>query len=352
MHFLVRSLGFAVACLAGLFALAAPVSASALSPLPAAYQGTLPCASCAGIEYTLVLHSDQSYRLRMVYQGVPGNNRFDDLGRWVMSAHGNLLVLQGQAGDRMYFRVRSPDLLTLQDLEGRDIVSTLNYTLQRTEPLPTLVLKLYPLKGMYMTLADAGLLEECASGLRYPVQQAADNARLETVYLKARTAVGQPLMVSLYAQLGLVPAAEAGASSREGIVPLRFEEVLPGAVCPPRLEALPLQNTPWTLFELNGKPVAMPESRRPPGLRLDEESGRLSASGGCNQMVGSYKVDGKSLTMSALAATRMACLHSGDVEYELAQAMQNTRHWNVLGDRLQLEDALGRVLARFNRQPD
>ena len=52
---------------------------------PAAYAGPLPCADCSGIETTLVLHPDGSYRIRERYVGERAPNDFVRIGRWSLS---------------------------------------------------------------------------------------------------------------------------------------------------------------------------------------------------------------------------------------------------------------------------
>ncbi|HAV74748.1 MULTISPECIES: hypothetical protein [unclassified Limnobacter] len=65
-----------------------------------------------------------------------------------------------------------------------NILSTLNYSLNRTATGDVPDLKLFPLTGLYRYFADAGRFIECASGLNLPVVTMGDNAKLENAYLQ------------------------------------------------------------------------------------------------------------------------------------------------------------------------
>lgn len=323
-------------------AAAMPASAN----LPATFTGTLPCASCEGIETRITFQADNTFFMTQTYVGQPGPNRADDLGRWVMSEYGNIAVLKGQRGDVRYFRMDAPDALHMLDIEGRTIHSKLNYTLRRATQPDAIDLKLFPLNGEYQYLADAGLFKECTSGLVFPVMQAGDNARLESAYLAMRQEPGRPVSASVYGQIKMAPGAEEGSRERPSLLPLRFESVEHGS-CGPLLTAAELSDQFWTLVQLNGKPVVLPENQRAPGLTFHAENNRLSGSGGCNQLVGAYTVNQRLIDINMLAATRMACFHEGDIEQEFMRTLGQVKSWNILGQRLELYDQLGSMLARF-----
>jgi hypothetical protein len=48
-----------------------------------------------------------------------------------------------------------------------------------------------------------------------------------------------------------------------------------------------------------------------------------------------------------MAATRIACSGTADIERAFGNAMRNASFWRILGDRLELYDASGVRLARF-----
>jgi putative lipoprotein len=109
----------------------------------------------------------------------------------------------------------------------------------------------------------------------------------------------------------------------------------------------PLVETHWTLVELGGSAIAQTPTGREPHLLLIEEEHRAAATGGCNQMTGSYETSGSSLTFSKFAATQRACPDGMDRDQALAKALASTASFQIEGTQLALMDASGTVLARF-----
>lgn len=75
-----------------------------------------------------------------------------------------------------------------------------------------------------------------------------------------------------------------------------------------------------------------------------DANGRLSGSGGCNRFTGSYRADGKSLSIGPLAATRKACAQpEGVMQQEAAylRALESAATAQREGDRLELRTATG-----------
>ena len=102
-----------------------------------------------------------------------------------------------------------------------------------------------------------------------------------------------------------------------------------------------IANTSWSVLSVNGRPA-------PGGERYAVQftGDRISARFGCNSMVGSYQLDGQSLTAGALAMTRMACPDMS-MEADAAQILsQPVRlEWSA-GDRLTLSNAAGAIVLR------
>ena len=89
--------------------------------------------------------------------------------------------------------------------------------------------------------------------------------------------------------------------------------------------------------------------RHAPSLRFD--AGRVAGTGGCNRFGGSYKLEGDALSFSPLAATRMACPEAiMKAEQDFFSLLGAVRGIGFEGDRLELKDATGKVLARFVRR--
>ncbi len=117
----------------------------------------------------------------------------------------------------------------------------------------------------------------------------------------------------------------------------------------PHVATRPLVGTHWVLVELAGRSIMKTPTGREPHLVLLEDEQRAVATGGCNQMSGTYQVspDEGGLTFSQLIATQRACSDGMDRDRALAEALEATARYRVDTDRLQLTDASGAVRARF-----
>jgi len=96
------------------------------------FGGTLPCASCPGIDTTLVLNPDGSYAISEAYQDEPGPAIEMD-GTWTAEANGQRIRLDPNSKteqDRL-FAIASQQQITQLDPEGRAVESGLDYSLSR-----------------------------------------------------------------------------------------------------------------------------------------------------------------------------------------------------------------------------
>lgn len=96
------------------------------------FSGTLPCASCPGIDTTLELDAEGTYAIAEVYQDEDGPAIETD-GTWTVEASNGQVRLDPNsksAQDRL-FAISSNDQLTQLDLEGQPIDSALDYSLDR-----------------------------------------------------------------------------------------------------------------------------------------------------------------------------------------------------------------------------
>jgi uncharacterized lipoprotein YbaY/heat shock protein HslJ len=109
-----------------------------------------------------------------------------------------------------------------------------------------------------------------------------------------------------------------------------------------------LKNTYWKLIELDGKQVTMaPTQAREVRITLASEDSRLTAFGGCNQLAGSYVLDGSKLKFTQMISTLMACEPPFmEIESHVLKTLSATSNYRIDGEQLTL---LGgeRVLARF-----
>ncbi len=97
------------------------------------FSGVLPCASCPGIDTALTLRGDGSFRLSETYQDEPGGGPFVSAGHWRTEQDGKRLRLNpiGKADQERLYEIVSRDEIRMLDLEGKPIVSGLDYSLRR-----------------------------------------------------------------------------------------------------------------------------------------------------------------------------------------------------------------------------
>ena len=97
--------------------------------VPGIYMGTLPCADCSGIEYTLTMNPDSTFVLKSTYLGKPADrNVFIEAGSWTLIAP---RMLQLELPQKIVFlKSKGKNLLWL-DNQGTEIKSAQNYQLSR-----------------------------------------------------------------------------------------------------------------------------------------------------------------------------------------------------------------------------
>ncbi len=327
-----------------------PPGAKPFGPLPASFTGDLPCADCEALRYRLNLFADHSYFLGTEYVGRKVGSHYD-IGTWIVSADDRTLTLKGGREAPEHFRVVDKQTLHKLALDGRDIESTLNYSLLRTPRFEPIEPRL-PMRGMFRYLADAVSFTECLTGQRWPVATQGQYATLEREYVKLRKEPGEPLLASVAGEVRQLPRME-GKGMQPTLVVNRFIDVRPGESCGPRPATAGLLDMDWVLTALNGVPVpfASHQGPRGPSLVLHADSQRVAGFTGCNRLSGSYLLKGSELTFGALAGTMMACVEGMETEKAFLEALAQVRSWRIAGIHLELLDAGGTVLARFVARP-
>ena len=106
-----------------------------------------------------------------------------------------------------------------------------------------------------------------------------------------------------------------------------------------------LEGTYWKAIELAGQPTPAQDATREAHLQF--QAGRVFGSDGCNQLTGSYQLNGERVTFGQMAGTLMACLDESGTEEPFRNALKNASRLTIAGDRLELLDAAGTRLAAF-----
>ncbi|MEO1003219.1 MAG: META domain-containing protein [Cyanobacteria bacterium J06638_7] len=323
----------------------------ALGPLPATWVGDLPGAS-GPIRWHVDLEADGTYQLRRTYLNRDPARGFDDIGRWQLEPGSGRLVLRGGREAPVFLQpILGGSALRKLDLQGRPIRSRLNDRLTRLgQPAP--IDPRLNLVGLFRYLADAPSIQLCANGRTLPVAMEGEYLALERAYLQTQAA-GAPRLAVLEGLITTRPSMEESQPPRRTLVVEHFARLSDQQSCP-GAEALPLRGTSWRLrsLETAGGP-AQPPAGRPVELQCDKDSDRVSGSGGCNRLMGGFSLDDKTLRFSPLASTRMACAGPVmDFERRVFRALEQVRGWRIEGSELELLDAGGRPLLRYQASSD
>lgn len=106
-----------------------------------------------------------------------------------------------------------------------------------------------------------------------------------------------------------------------------------------------------TGYHDGGSAVVSPVQGSTPTLAFAED-GTLSGTGGCNQLTGSFEVDGNAITIGPLASTMMSCEEPAGVmeqEAALVVALNSAAVYTIEGERLELRRADAVMAATLTR---
>ena len=109
----------------------------------------------------------------------------------------------------------------------------------------------------------------------------------------------------------------------------------------------PLLNTYWKLTRLGELVVTTPQDAREIHFVMHPENQRVTGFSGCNQMMGSYVLDGSELRFERMGGTLMACVPNVDLERRFLGMFGQVAGWEIRGETLQLLDANRKPLAVF-----
>ena len=319
---------------------------------PVTYSGVLPCVACVGRQFTLSLRPDGLFLLRQVYLSKEkGKDKtLVEQGSWRSTTDGSRLSLWGGIELHRQFAIRDAGTLSLLDERGREIQSTLNYNLVRSETFDPIE-QPFRKRWMYVREAERGFAIDCIKGLRFPVAEERDMAALNTAYGTAKPAESAPLVVEFEGHFSRRPQAQ-GSGDEEVVVVDKFLLVSPGEGCTGSLPVGGLENTYWKLVELNGRSIDIGPGQQEAHLRLESVLRRVTVSGGCNSLRGGYQVNSGNLSFTPMAGTKKACPEAVmDQESALLKALEATATFRLFTEALELYGQ-GKRLARFEKEDD
>ena len=318
----------------------------------AAYAGTLPCADCAGIETTLALHPDGSYRIRALYLGKEAPNVFVSVGRWGYRADSiPRVTLFAMAGDR-HFALTDPLTLVALGTDGSPIEGDAPKTLSRVVA-PEALDGVARVRGEFRYFADAATLVACDGGRQYPVAGDSAFIRLQRAFREHSLGTGASVVMELQGRLATRPGGEVGTLAETFVVD-SFTVLEPRAACEASRVRAAMAVGDWQLRALDGDTLPTLERGLQPTLRfLIGELGdkTLSGNAGCNRFTGPVVLRGLDLVGRPVAMTRRMCVDSLANEREARYAKSFSEGgWFRLDDNELVLSRGGVERARFYRR--
>lgn len=143
----------------------------------------------------------------------------------------------------------------------------------------------------------------------------------------------------------------ARSAFRRMALPLLLATAAAAAGCTSVSLDQPIESRTWRLASIDSQPVIPSDDpRQAAQVVFDGGAQRVSGSGGCNRISGSYQRTGAQLKIGPMVSTRMACLDAsrGQLETRFLAALQATTSYSVAGNELILLDARGQTLAKLD----
>lgn len=104
----------------------------------------------------------------------------------------------------------------------------------------------------------------------------------------------------------------------------------------------PFEGTPWRLVQLEGQavPSAGGDLKAEPRVQFRASDSRLTGTGGCNSLSGSYRRNDRVLRIGPVISTRMACADPDRtaIEARFIAALEATTSFDLKGAQLTLLD--------------
>jgi heat shock protein HslJ len=112
-----------------------------------------------------------------------------------------------------------------------------------------------------------------------------------------------------------------------------------------------ITETSWKLVSLHGEQVPMHEDQREAHIILKPEGNKVTGSGGCNVLNGTYELgDGSSILFSKMATTMMSCPDM-ETEQQFLKVFEKAETYRVKGDTLLLNNSNENTLAKLVSAP-
>jgi len=309
---------------------------------PSTYYAEIPNGNNGKMEVTLNFLNGMNFMLKKVF--VEKENRtIISIGTIDMDTTVvNVMLLKGTGGITRRVRIKDSTLsaIILLDVNGKELKPELKKK-KEFEPITDP----FPMKGMFSYMADAPLFIECSSKMKFPVEMEKDYISLEREYLSNTEEPGKPLLTTLTGSLIPRPRMEGKGETLTLIVE-KFDKVWQKRNCKSTLSTANLKNTYWKLLEIDGKKIKIPSNVRELHFVLRNDGKTVKGFSGCNNFMGSYKVNGNNIEFGPMAGTRKFCKETMDIEKAFLQVFDKTNNYKIFGEHLELYHN-NKLIAKF-----
>ncbi len=200
------------------------------------------------------------------------------------------------------------------------------------------------LKGMFTYFADAAIFVDCKSQKKFSVAMEQDYIVLEREYLSLAEA-GNPIMVVVKGRIISRPKVD-GEGEEATLLIEKLKNIWPDKNCNNNIEKISLTNRPWKLAELEGIKIDVEQGSEMAYFILKENDNTLSGFGGCNNFMGSYKLEENRIKIGPLAGTRRFCSDKKEVENKFLNILEMADRVEIIKEILTLYQE-EKPLARF-----
>jgi len=102
-----------------------------------------------------------------------------------------------------------------------------------------------------------------------------------------------------------------------------------------RMHGQEILNKEWVIVKIEKEKITT-DVEKAPWIKLSER--RVSGFSGCNRLMGSYLLEGKTLFFSQLGGTKMFCFDTQELEDKFMKTLSKTHFWKSKRGKLYLFD--------------
>ncbi len=284
------------------------------------FEGVLPCADCPGIAYHINLYRDGRFEVRQEYLE-RGHVELIS-GTWLLDKRS--LHLVNQQTTLPIFHFRSNRHLVMTDLNGKPILVSENYQLERQEGLKKLDPR-QPMLGMYQLQHNQATFVQCQTGESLTVANTQNHLPMMRLYQQDQRFNNKAVIATL------VGRKSTDEQHGEMLYIDKFEQFWPNATCPDQFAQKQLQGIVWRAEKIANRYI--PHQLN---VRLIFDKDRLYGFSGCNNFNASYQQRANTLNVQQLASTRKYCADASNIEQQFTEKLQQADRAEVNADKLQL----------------